>query len=181
MQLTFVTLKESHLDLMHSWLNQPHVSEWWGKDGENGCTIEAIRDKYLPRIADDSTCEGYICFNGSEPLGYIQAHRLVDYPEYVDQLGVAIDDTIAGCDLFIGDANNLHKGFGTAMLKQFLRQIVFGEMKALACTVGPVQENVNSIKAYAKVGFKHWTTAEVKDSGTEYLMKIEPADLVADA
>ncbi len=42
----FRRLHLSDLPLLHGWLNEPHVKEWWGRDG---VTFDAVVDKYGPR------------------------------------------------------------------------------------------------------------------------------------
>jgi hypothetical protein len=44
--LEFHPLTESDLPLLHSWLNRPHVLEWW--TGET--SVEEVRAKYLPSL-----------------------------------------------------------------------------------------------------------------------------------
>jgi aminoglycoside 6'-N-acetyltransferase len=176
MRIVFTPLTTEHLGLMHKWLNTPHVGQWWEK---NGATREQVEKKYRARITGEEPARGFIITVDEEPIGYIQTYWLRDFQEYADQFKIDIAETTAAFDLFIGAENKTGKGLGPVVMTQFLREIVFGEMAATACTVGPEIENEPSIKAYIKVGFKHWTTAFIENSGTEYLMKIEPHDLAS--
>ena len=71
--LEFRPLAESDLPLLHSWLNRPHILEWW--NGET--SLEEVRTKYLPRISA-GTVRPYLAYLGSEPVGYIQSYAAVE-------------------------------------------------------------------------------------------------------
>jgi len=58
------------------------------------------------------------------------------------------------------------------MIKKFLREIAFQWTDTDMCILGPEPENVVAIKAYGKVGFKHFKTVTHTDNNDEYLMKV---------
>ena len=49
----------------------------------------------------------YITLYAGQPVGYIQAYLIADYPEYAEALGVEVG--AAGVDLFIGEEAYVHR------------------------------------------------------------------------
>lgn len=49
--ITFRQLGETDLELLHGWLNQPHVSEWWGGPQ----ALQKVRSDYLEPAPTDRT------------------------------------------------------------------------------------------------------------------------------
>ena len=136
----------------------------------------------MPRISGVEPDFCFICsIEGehiAEPIGYIQTYRLVDYPDYSQQFAPDIDESVLSTDLYFGDSRYLQQGLGQIILKQFLQEYIFGKMKASACMIGPDIENKRAIRAYEKVGFRHWQTVAMQDGTTEYLMKLEQSDFM---
>jgi RimJ/RimL family protein N-acetyltransferase len=168
MSVIFSPLAENDLELLCQWLNRPHVMRWWGDAPK---TLQDIRDKYLPRISGDVPSRSFICHEDG-PVGYIQTYWLVDFPDYAEKLGDGVEANIASLDIFISEEENLHRGLGQRIMRDFLREIVFTEMGAEACTVGPSIENKPSIRAYEKAGFTHWKTVDFSAGEREYVMMI---------
>jgi aminoglycoside 6'-N-acetyltransferase len=174
-ELSFQPLKEADFPLMLHWLNEPHVSQWWGREIS---TIDHVRSKYAPRVAGIEPGWYYIFSVAEEPVGYIQCYWLKDYPEYGDQLGIVIGDKTAMFDIFIGERMWIGRGIGTQVLRQFLKQYIFGRMQAQNCIVGPEETNAAAIKAYAKAGMKHIKTVRISgEAQPEYLMEIRVLDI----
>ncbi len=174
-QIGFRLLTEDDLPLMHRWLHAPHVHEWWG-EGQPPPPYETVVEKYSPRILLAEPTYPYLMLLDDAPIGYIQAYRLSDHPEYAAQVGAAAG--AVGIDLFIGEAAHLHRGLGPRLLHAFLREVVFGTLSATVCVIGPEESNAAAIRAYEKAGFRHWKTVPIADEpAPEYLMTITLADL----
>ena len=60
----------------------------------------------------------------------------------------------AGLDAFLGDAENLGKGLGAAMIGRFVRTVVFADPNVTHCIVDPDPANVRAIKGFARAGFR---------------------------
>ncbi len=163
------------LPLMHRWLHTPHVRDWWDEDG-GPPAYETVVEKYTPAIRGEEPTDAYlICYDG-QPIGYIQTYLIRAYPEYA--AAIAVEDDAAGVDLFIGEADYLHKGLGSHILRAFLREIVFGASNAGSYIIGPSVRNTSAIRAYEKAGFRYLKTVAVPDEPEpEYLMRMTPADL----
>jgi predicted GNAT family acetyltransferase len=83
-----------------------------------------------------------------------------------------VEEDAASIDLFIGEADHLHRGLGapssanpaTDRLGNHRRQFV---------VMGPAANNWIAIRAYEKAGFRHGTTVLVPgEPEPEYLMRL---------
>lgn len=64
---TFKLLQETDLELLCSWLDKPHVKEWWN----DGLTHDVIKMKYRERIGSTTIAPFIICID-NKPIGFIQ-------------------------------------------------------------------------------------------------------------
>lgn len=168
--IRFRPLLLGDLPLMHTWLNEPHVHEWYDKDKQN--TLEEITSRYGPKIKKEKPTDCYIVLYENKPVGYIQTYRVNNWPEFGKY--VKVDDNTASVDLFIGDISYVGKGFGSFMLKQFLNKIVFADANINSCIIDPEPDNIRAIKTYEKVGFKYIKTVQIpKEPNPTYVMEIK--------
>jgi len=171
--ITFRSLEYGDLLLMVRWLNTPHVREWWQHDPR---TLEEAVAKYAPLIQGREPTAGYIILHGERPVGYIQAYRIADWPEYARD--IAVEEGAAGVDLFIGEEECVHRGLGALILRAFLREVVFAMPGVTCCIIGPAASNTGAIRAYEKAGFRHLKTVAVPgEDEPEYLMCVGPLDV----
>ena len=101
--ITFRPLTDADIPLLHAWLNNPNVAEWYGLGIENETypTMQHVIDNYSVRIRGDQPTFCYIIEADGRPAGLIQAYRIGDYPIYARALDY--DDDAWGIDLFIGE------------------------------------------------------------------------------
>jgi RimJ/RimL family protein N-acetyltransferase len=109
------------------------------------------------------------------PFGYVQTYHVADYPDYWRAL--ALEGDVFGVDLFVGEKDYLHRGYGSAALRRFVREVVFGQLDAELCVVGPVPENAAAIRAYEKAGFRYLKTISTGHEREERLMVAYPEDV----
>lgn len=167
--ILFNNLEEKDLVLLHKWLNNPHVHQWYDKDKH--CTLEDIEKRYLPKITGEKPTQAYIIYYDSKPIGYIQTYKINDYPEYSKYVGA--NSNTAGLDLFIGESDYIGKGLGSEIIKSFLGQSVFTSDDINRCIVGPEPNNIRAIEAYKEAGFNHFKTVKLPDEAEpEYLMEL---------
>ena len=93
-----------------------------------------------------------ILFNNQD-IGFIQTYFLDDFSPYM------IKDTSKGVDLFIGEQNFLHKGYGKDILRSFIKNYIFIDERVQYVVIDPELNNKIAIKAYHKAGFEHINTA----------------------
>jgi RimJ/RimL family protein N-acetyltransferase len=160
----FRALAESDLPLLHSWLNRPHVLDWWS--GES--SLEEVRAKYLPRIGS-GTVRCYLAYLASKPVGFIQSYVAVE-TEDGWWVGSA-DPSVLGIDQFIADADRLGRGLGTAMASQFA-SFLFRDSTVSRIQVDPRPDNSRAIRCYEKAGF-HSTGLVTTPDGPALLMILD--------
>lgn len=151
----FEPFASHHLPILHKWMQQPHVSRWWGDN--ISWTDDAIEKKYR------SCLQGYKMHNGEKkdifpfvityhhkPIGYIQMYRAADFPSEKFDLKENLNNS-AALDFYIGEADCIVQGIGSDILKAFLSNHLFP--KYSSCLVDPEKGNKGAIKTYAKAGF----------------------------
>ncbi len=150
--ITFERLDRRHFDLLGRWLAEPHVARWWNHDPSPG----SIEDNFGDTIDGIEPAEDYIALVDARPIGVIQFCLFHDYPEYVAEMTdvYPVDVDTATIDYFIGDPDAVGKGWGTAMVQQFVERI-WAEEPAVGHVVVPVNSaNVASWKALLNAGFR---------------------------
>ena len=166
-------LREEDLPLLERWLLQPHVREWW--DDRPG---EAYPDlsEYVEAIRGEDPTDIFVIQADGRPVGMIESYRIDDHPEYAQVLGLG--EPAAGFDVFLGEPDMLHRGHGPALLRAFLREVVYARYGTDLCVIGPSNANVSAIRAYEKIGFRHFKNVFVPGERLpEYLMRLRKDDL----
>jgi RimJ/RimL family protein N-acetyltransferase len=167
--LSFRRLRASDLHLMHRWLNAPHVRRWWHAEGTSYAEIE---DHYLPGIEDRDATKLFLILHEDEPIGFVQSYRISadDDETYANLVGAADS---AGVDLFIGEAEYVHRGLGQHVIRRFLSEHVFSDSGVEVCVIGPEPKNTAAIRTYEKAGFRFFKTIQVPgEPEPEHLMKL---------
>jgi aminoglycoside 6'-N-acetyltransferase len=159
MQISFRPLTYSDLPLLHRWLNDPEVVRWW--EGDDVSWDAVVRD-YGP--TSNEPTEHWIASVEDEPIGWIQCYAAVDYgaeDEVQHWWRAGVDRTAAGIDYLIGEADTRGRGWGTAMIRTFVTDIVFGRHPewSQACA-SPLAANKASVRALEKAGFGRAGTFE---------------------
>jgi aminoglycoside 6'-N-acetyltransferase len=171
----FAPLREADLELIRRWLLEPHVQRWWD-DGVKRPYPDAVIDDYREAIQGKDPTYHYLAQIDTRPVAMLQHYRIADDLEYAEVL--ALGEDAVGVDLFIGEAELLGRGHGSAMLRQFLREIAFPFHRLDVCVIGPSVKNVAAIRAYEKAGFRPLREVHVPDEpDPEFLMRITAAEL----
>jgi aminoglycoside 6'-N-acetyltransferase len=147
MKLGFRPLGTGDLRLLHEWLQREHVRRWWTERQ----TYEQVVEHYLPAIEGREPTDVYLIFLDERPAGFIQTYVVSAHPEYQKLVGV--EDSVAGVDLFLADAELTGRGIGSRALAQFVNDVVFSAPTTHACIADPDAENVASLRAFERVGF----------------------------
>lgn len=169
----FRRLTEADLPLMHRWRNNPAITRWWEAVPE----YAAIVAKYTPRISGEEAVHPYIALADAVPIGYLQWCRLDKVPGHAAE-GMA--EGSAAVDLFIGEDAYRGRGIGAAMLRAFLREIVFAEQDIRTCFIDPDPENATAIRSYERVGFRPLGVVKYDaDGDPAWLMRLDRGEIVA--
>ncbi|MDB5213122.1 MAG: family N-acetyltransferase [Myxococcaceae bacterium] len=170
----FRALTAADLPLLHRWLCEPHVVEWW----EPAPTFEAVEEDYLPRLSADDVLPldapagvvQFIAREGDEPFGYIQCYRVMAHQADGWWLDEA-DPFAVGIDQFIALPDRLGQGLGTRMLRAFIDRI-FEDPRVTRIQTDPDPTNARAIAAYRKAGFVDVEAVETPN-GPALLMRID--------
>ena len=148
MEVGFRPLRDADLPLVHEWLGREHVRRWWGERGDLQRTI----DHYGPSLDGRDPTDLYAILVGGRDAGMIQTYIVADYPDYAALVGVGED--VAGLDLFLGEDELLGRGLGTEIIRRFVSEVVWSRAAAHACVADPDVENISSLRAFEKAGFR---------------------------
>jgi RimJ/RimL family protein N-acetyltransferase len=167
--ISFRRLRSSDLDLLHRWLNAPHVRRWWYDEGTSRKEIE---DHYLPRIEGREAVKPFVILRQNHPIGYVQSYPISDEDDEEYARPVGVEDS-AGVDLFIGDLAYAYRGLDRYIVRAFISAHVFSDPGVKVCVIGPEPENGAAIRAYEKAGFRFFKTIQVPGiPEPEYLMML---------
>lgn len=158
-EIAFEPLSIDHLTLLHKWIQEPHVWQWWGED--KSWTFDDVKEKYSSYTIRYKIEQGVkktiypfiITFQG-RPIGFIQFYNAFDFPRAgfdVQSIWDSKSETLAALDFYIGDPTYIGKGLGSDVLRIFLQKQVFKQFDA--CLVDPEKNNKIALKTYAKAGF----------------------------
>jgi RimJ/RimL family protein N-acetyltransferase len=146
-KLTFRPFVADDIPLLHKWLNTPHVSRWWSiEPGIKNPTLEQVRNKWMRRIEKKEQTNCYIVLLDMISTAYIQWYMVSDFTDSMSL--VSKSDNLAGIDVFIGEANYLHKGLGPVFISKFIKDIIFSIPEIQSCMIDPEIENAAAIRAY---------------------------------
>jgi RimJ/RimL family protein N-acetyltransferase len=158
----FKPLAETDLKLLVTWLNKAHVKAWW----DERLTPEQIIENYRNRLNDKVTLS-FIIYFANRPIGFIQYY-------HAKQVGNgwwpdAKEGTV-GIDQYLGEEGYINKGYGTVIIKQFVRHLFTNALiKKIIVDVDP--QNLRAIRCYEKVGFKRVGLIQTPD-GLALLMEL---------
>ena len=128
------------LDLLDHWHQQPHViaasgSNWgWAKELSRAL---AWREQLI------AECDG-------RPIGFLQ---IIDPAEEDSHYWGKIAPGFRAIDIWIGDAADIDKGHGTAMMNLALARC-FSSDQVHAVLVDPRADNLRAHRFYERLGFK---------------------------
>lgn len=145
----------------------PHVKKWW--DGDVQWTLHLVTKKYRPYIEGYKLEQGvkkpikaFVVAVDGEEIGYIQLYNAYDFRRD-DGVLEGLPQSLAAFDFFIGNEAYVGKGYGTLLMRQFIKE--YSDPYYDACCADPDLHNVQAIKAYEKVGF-----VKIKQIGQSILM-----------
>jgi len=149
--LKFQSLREEDIPILYSWLQKPRVREFYHK--KSVPAWNEVRAEYLQRLDPDWPTKCLLSYAGSDTIGYVQAYRVADYPEYAAKIqegnGISLD-------LLIGDAEFVGKGWGRVILLKFINEVAFPVCEEEhICWIYHERLNHRALAASGAAGFKH--------------------------
>jgi aminoglycoside 6'-N-acetyltransferase len=151
----FREMTADDLPMIERWLAAPHVREWWRDPAE--------QYELVSGDLDEPAMDQYIVSTDGRAFGYIQCY---DLTAWNSGFGAQPKGT-RGIDLFIGEADMIEQGHGSAMLRAFVDE----RLKAGAPRVvtDPDPENSRALRAYENAGFARVGMVDTPD-GPSLLM-----------
>ncbi len=129
------------IEILHYWDTKPHVQASTGQDENIDWTHE------LTNAADWQ--EILIAELGNEPIGVLQ---IMDPHLEVTHYWGEIEPNHRAIDIWIGEEDNLSKGYGTDMMRKGIIRC-FKDLDVSAIVIDPLVTNERAIKFYEKLGF----------------------------
>ncbi len=168
-EIAFRPLGGDDLPRLQAWLGQGLVNRWYGGEAPS---LEAVTEKYTPRIAGNDPAHCFIIQFDDAPIGLIQTYRIDDFPDYLELIG--LEEDAAGLDIFIGERAFVQRGLGPQIIRAFLKTVVFERLQVESCVAGPHPLNRVAIAAFRKAGFAHLKkVADIETGQAECIMRIE--------
>jgi aminoglycoside 6'-N-acetyltransferase len=136
----FRAMCAADLPLVERWLAAPHVVQWWGDPHE----------QYI-LVSDDlghPAMDQFIVAIDDRPFAYLQCYDPTAWPK--NGFGLLPGGT-RGIDQFIGEADMIGCGHGTALIRAFGDGLL--EKGTPRIVTDPRPDNTRAIRAYEKAGF----------------------------
>jgi aminoglycoside 6'-N-acetyltransferase len=155
----FRPLARDDFPTLSRWLAAPHVARWWADDPSSA----ALEAQYGPGIDGAEPWEDFIAVRDGMDVGLIQRYPIHADPDSVAELRplVALPDGVMSIDYLIGDPAHTGRGWGTAMIAEFVARL-WRDHRRCPCLVVPVHhENRASWRALERCGFRRVATGEL--------------------
>ena len=154
--LSFRPLRTTDFPRLLTWLSTEHVKQWWN-DGDD--TLEKVVLHYGAKEPD---VERFILKKSTQgrksPIGYFQYY-------------IVSQDTI-GIDQFIGEADHINQGIGTAAITLILEKIV-AKHQPKQIIIDPHPKNQHAIRCNEKVGFVYYAMEPGENGEGAYMMRLK--------
>ena len=155
----FRPMVHADLPLIQRWLETPHVSLWWHDPAEQFDLVSGDHDH--------AEMAQFVIAADDRPFAYLQCYRLSDWNT---GFGPQPYGT-RGLDQFIGEADMLGRGHGSAFIRAFAGQLLSGGTPRVV--IDPDPANARAIRAYEKAGFARDRIVDTPD-GPALLMWRDP-------
>lgn len=85
-----------------------------------------------------------------EPIGFVQ---IIDPHEEESHYWGEVTQNLRAIDIWIGEANNLGKGYGTEMMRQAIDRY-FATPEVIKILIDPLASNIKAHRFYKRLGFQ---------------------------
>jgi aminoglycoside 6'-N-acetyltransferase len=170
--VSFRPLTDEDLPILHRWLNEPGVVRWW--EGDDVSWDGVVRDY---GSGNPDPVEHWIASRNGDDVGWIQCYAALDEPDEASQWwALGVDRMAAGIDYLIGEPSDRNRGLGSAMIRAFVADVVFGRHPgwSQACAA-PYAANVASWRALENSGFRFIGIVDDTDGPCRLMVADRPA------
>jgi aminoglycoside 6'-N-acetyltransferase len=170
MNISFRPITPEDVPQIVRWLREEDVTRWWWDIA--GKSDAELADEWITKALNVEHKEfRYIIVVDGNEIGNIQVSPLSNYPDCQAEVDIP---NAAGVDVFIGEPEWRDRGIGSAMVRQFVDEIVFAMPGIETCTIDPDPENKRAIRAYEKAGYRYVRNYRSPEDNIEvYLMRRE--------
>jgi aminoglycoside 6'-N-acetyltransferase len=155
----FRPMSSADLPTIRRWLAAPHVAQWWHDPSEQFELVSGDLDH--PDMAQ------FIVTAGARDFAYLQCYNI---GAWECGFGPQPEGT-RGLDQFIGEADMLGDGHGSAFIRAFADQLLASGTPRIVMDPDPA--NARAIRAYEKAGFSRDRIVDTPD-GPALLMVRNP-------
>ena len=133
----------THADapLLHDWAAKPHVVSARGGGADTDWKSEIDQQSEFN--------EWVIAELNARPIGVMQ---IVDAAREETHYWGDVEDGLAAIDIWIGEAADLGRGFGTTMMKLAIQRC-FDKPGIKAVIIDPLASNTRALRFYERLGF----------------------------
>ncbi|HHU4060173.1 TPA: AacA4 family aminoglycoside N(6')-acetyltransferase [Klebsiella pneumoniae] len=174
-EVTLRLMTEADLDMLHEWLNRPHIVEWWGGE-EARPNLEEVRQHYLPSVLAAESVTPYIAMLRDRPIGYAQSYVAMGSGD--GWWEAEIDPGVRGIDQSLANADDLGKGLGTALVRALVSHL-FSDPAVTKVQTDPAPHNHRAIRCYEKAGFTQQGLITTPDGPAMYMVQTREAYVAA--
>ncbi|MCC2605554.1 GNAT family N-acetyltransferase [Planctobacterium marinum] len=146
------------LEVLQWWHQQAHVVDA-GSDAHYNWQKELQRK---PQWREQLMAE-----EDGQPIGFLQIYD--PYDDEAQRWG-NVSRRLRAIDIWIGEAENLNKGYGTQMM-QLAMALCFANPDVHALLVDPIANNIKAQRFYARLGFKFVESKKIQGESC-YVLKI---------
>jgi aminoglycoside 6'-N-acetyltransferase-1b/aminoglycoside 6'-N-acetyltransferase-2 len=157
--------------MLHTWLNRPHVGEWWGGEDARP-SLEEVQSHYRPRIQAIDAVTPFIAMLGNRPIGYAQSYIAMGNED--GWWEGETDPGVRGIDQLLANAEDLNKGLGTALVRSLVR-LLFSDPAVTKVQTDPAPHNARAIRCYEKAGFTAQGVVATPDGPALYMVQTRKA------
>ena len=146
----FRPMTAADLPMVRRWLANPHVVEWWGDPDEQFGLVSGD--------LDEPAMDQFIVASGDRPFGYLQCYNpeaWAPHPFGAQPAGTR------GIDQFIGEADMVGRGHGSAFIREFSEALLRAGTARVLTDPDPM--NRRAVRAYEKAGFSRQRLVDTPD------------------
>lgn len=152
-ELIFHPLTFQHLPLLHTWLQLPHVREFWD-DGDR--TVQQVQAHYF---ASQRDVLAFVAALDTEMVAYLQTYPVMPDSEYA--FWCSEKGETWGIDLFIGERKWLGRGLAVPLITAFVRHLQELQPDLKRILIDPEHRNERARHVYNKAGFVSMDVVEI--------------------
>ena len=156
------------MELREATIDDLTIIQWWHQQShivDAGPGYDYNWEKELVRKPEWR--QQLIALADNAPIGFVQI-----YDPYDEDTGRwdNVSRKLRAIDVWIGEAENLNKGYGTAMMQQAMK-LAFKDPDVHALLVDPLITNKKAQRFYAHLGFKFSESKKIYGESC-YILKI---------